>query len=125
MILIVLPFLFMNDQNLLNQNELFDINQAKTIMNEEIVRTLTHKKFKPSIKEDIVNEITTTVINRLSTLYNNKYKYITHSIVMTKIHQEFSTFSNNLWNSMKDGVAVVDYKTEELRYIMTVWGVYC
>ncbi|OHS98947.1 Tctex-1 family protein [Tritrichomonas foetus] len=94
-------------------------------MNEEIQRTLGKYKYNPATKEEVIEQLTQTIINRFSTTFDNKFKFLTHCIFLTNGNQDFDTFSNNLWNSESDGFSIVDYNNDDFRFVMTVWGLFC
>lgn len=102
----------------------FNAQKIRDIMNEEITKTFANYKYNPAQKKDKIELVTSKIINKLSTL-NQRYKFISHSILLTKGEEEFETFTFNMWDPEKDGVTCVDYSNGNIRFIMTVWGLYC
>lgn len=103
----------------------FNAQKIQDIMNEEISKTFTNYKYNPNNKKEKIEQVSSKIISRLSDLPDQEYKYISHSILLTKGEQEFETFSLNMWDQNSDAVAYVDYSNGDIRFIMTVWGVKC
>lgn len=102
--------------------KIFDHETVRSIMLEEIEKGFVHFKYHPALKEQKVNEITSRIINRLSSLQDQNFKYVSHSILFKNGDQDFQTFSVNMWDDETDGSETVDYSTDEFRFVMTVWG---
>lgn len=103
----------------------FNAQKIRDIMNEEINKAFSNYKYSPASKKKKISEVSSKIINRLSTLPEQNFKYISHSILLVKGEQEFETFSLNMWDPASDGVTCVDYSNGDIRFLMTVWGLLC
>ena len=94
-------------------------------MQEEIAAVLRGADFRAAASQSVSDELTARVLQRVQEVLGTEYKVATHCLYMRNALVGFETFSYNVWDAGRDGIAVCDFKTDTLRFIMTVWGVSC
>ena len=117
----------------------FDSEFVRKIAQEEIEKILNQKKYDKSKNELLCAQISEAVLTKLSTVSNNPnqdqppdsnseflshFKFITHCFISPAETVSYDTYSNNFWNQKTDGMCVVDYQNNEIRFTLTIWGVH-
>lgn len=82
-------------------------------------RPYVHDEVQPLIK-DICGEIQQRVVR----LGYERYKLVTHVIIMEAAHQGMRIASRGLWDPVTDGYAVYTHSTESMHVNVVLYGLY-
>jgi hypothetical protein len=101
----------------------FDADRVRKIALDEIERCLFGKRWNPAAHSRWISKITSNLFSQLAPNGTSRFKYAVHCMLSKRTVSTYDEFSNCLWDEMTDGIAVVDYENNDLRFSLVIWGV--
>jgi tctex1 domain-containing protein 2 len=91
---------------------------------EILVDQLKDKPYNPAISNDQVKEVSRSVLQLMKNFQMPRYKIIVQTVICQKLDQLIRIASRCLWDPKTDNMISVNYETQDMIAVVTVYGVY-
>lgn len=91
---------------------------------EILVDQLKDKPYNPAMSNDQVKEVSRSVLQLMKNFQMPRYKIIVQTVIGQKLDQLIRIASRCLWDPKTDNMFSVNYETQDMMAVVTVYGVY-
>ena len=91
---------------------------------EILVDQLKDKTYNPALSNDQVKEVSRSVLQLMKNFQMPRYKIIVQTVIGQKLDQLIRIASRCLWDPKTDNMISVNYETQDMIAVVTVYGVY-
>lgn len=108
-----------------DEKDLFNEPLVQTICQEEMAKVLDGTEYCQRDSEKFTEQIVTSILQRIKTMFSPHYKYITHSTYTTTALTQIDTYNKNEWEPEKDSCITTEYNNGSVKFIVSIWALYC
>ncbi|KAL0230342.1 hypothetical protein PCE1_003903 [Barthelona sp. PCE] len=108
----------------LHNSEEFIYEDVKAIITESCETVLNEATYSTETVEKHTSNLIEHVLKRLCVL-NRPFKYIVSAIIMQNTGAGLHTACSCYWDNSSDAPCVQRYENEEMRAVVTVFGLFC
>ena len=91
---------------------------------EILVDQLKDKPYNPATSNEQVKEVSRSVLQLMKNFQMPRYKIIVQTVIGQKLDQLIRIASRCLWDPKTDNMISVNYETQDMMAVVTVYGVY-
>lgn len=114
-----------SDDEYESSSECFQPKTVKKIMEEETKKILDNERYDQAKSNEVTSIIVENIMKRINNVSSDNVKYISHALYVRSDEKQFDCYSVNYWEDGVDGYTVYDYNNGSIRFVITIWGLYC
>ena len=93
------------------------------LMEIELNNNLLNEKYDPKNSKELSNKILKNLLNKIISIGINEYKLLGHCLYLRNDFNLIDTYSLNLWDENSDWYLIKEFQNENIRFILTIWGI--